>query len=136
MSPVANAVVVAEANKLLDASLGTAAYTATVGPIHVRLLTANGSNTAAGTELATGGGYTSGAGAPTVTFAAAASGSAASNAAVTITNMPAATITGIELWDSATVPLRKWQGALTASKTVAAGDTFQIAAGSLTVSIA
>lgn len=123
-------------NKLIDASLGTTALTATTAPIHVRLMTANGSATANGTELATSGGYTSGTGAPTVTFAAASAGAAASNAAVTVTNMPATTVVGVELWDSAGTPIRKWWGALSASKTTNAGDTFTIASGSLTTTLA
>ncbi len=104
-------------------------------PIRCRLMTANGSATAAGTELVTSGGYTSGVGAPSVTFAVAASGSKASNAAVTVTNMPATTVVGVELWDSAATPLRKWWGALAASKTTAAGDTFTIASGSLSAAL-
>ncbi len=131
---MANMVTV-ESNKLLDASLGTTAYTATTAPIHVRYITAIGSAATAGTELGTAQGYTSGTGAPTVTFAASASASAASNAAVTTTNMPAATITGIELWDSAGTPLRKWFGNTTAPKTTNSGDTYQIASGSLTVAL-
>lgn len=126
----------AHANNVIDASLGTAAFTATTGPLRCRLMTANGSATAAGTELATSGGYTSGTGAPTVTFAAASAGSAASSAAITVTNMPAATIVGIELWDSAGTPVRKWYGALSTSKTTNAGDTFSIAAGSITAALA
>jgi hypothetical protein len=120
------------ANNILDASIGTAAFTATTAPLRVRLMTANGTATAAGTELATSGGYTSGTGAPTVTYAAASAGSAASNVAVTVTNMPATTIVGVEEWDSAGTPVRKWYGPLTASKTTNAGDTFTIASGSLT----
>lgn len=126
------ALVQVHADGLIDASLATTALTASTAPIKCRLMTANGSATAAGTELATSGGYTSGTGAPSVTFAAAATGSAASNVAVTVTNMPATTINGVELWDSAGTPLRKWWGALTASKTTNSGDTFSIASGSLT----
>lgn len=126
----------AHANNLIDGSLGTAAFVAATLPINCRLMTANGTATAAGTELATGGGYTAGNGAPDVTFAAAASGQAASNVAVTVTNMPASTIVGVELWDSnATAPRRLWYGALSASKTVNAGDTFSIASGSLTAAL-
>lgn len=124
----------AHANNVIDASLATAAFTASTAPIKTRLMTANGSATASGTELTTSGGYTSGSGAPTVTFAAASAGSAASNIAVTVTNMPATTVVGVELWDAAAV--RKWYGALTASKTTNSGDTFSIASGSLTVSLA
>jgi hypothetical protein len=120
-------------NALLNASTGEAALTAVVTPIHSRLMTANGSATANGTELPTGGGYTSGTGAPTVTFAAASGGSASSNSAITVTNMPATTVVGVELWDSAGTPGRKWWGPLAASKTTNAGDTFSIASGSLTL---
>lgn len=125
----------AHANNIIDASVATAAFTASTGPIRCRLMTANGSATAAGTELATSGGYTAGTGAPSVTFAAASAGSAASNAAVTVTNMPATTVVGVELWDSAGTPVRKWWGALSASKTTNAGDTFTIASGSLTLTL-
>ena len=55
--------------------------------------------------------------------------------ALTQTNMPAATITAIELWDSAGTPVRKWYGLLTASKTTNSGDTFTIASGSLTAAL-
>jgi hypothetical protein len=124
------ALVQAHANNILDASLGTASFTATTAPIKVRLMTANGSATAAGTEV-TGGSYAS----QTATFASAASGSAASNATVNFTNMPAVTVVGVELWDSAGTPLRKWFGALTANKTLNSGDTFSIASGSLVASL-
>ena len=122
------------ANAVLDAiddQAGVSVRLAT-GPIHVRLMTANGSDTAAGTELATSGGYTAGTGAPTVTFAAAVTGSKASNSAVTVTNMPATTVVGVEQWTSDATPKRTLWGALTSSKTTNAGDTFTIASGSLT----
>src|SRR4051794_12622137 len=96
------------AASVVDASVDStgASVRLSTGPMHVRLMTANGSATANGTELSTSGGYTSGTGAPTVTFAAASTttGQAASNAAVTVTNMPAATVVGIEVWDSAGTP--------------------------------
>ena len=120
-------------NAVLNATDGQATLTAVVTPVHCRLMTANGSATANGTELATSGGYTSGTGAPTLTFAAAAAGSAANNSAVTVTNMPAATIVGVELWDSSGTPRRLWWGALTASKTTNSGDTFSIASAALTI---
>jgi len=129
------ALVQVHANNILDASLGTAAFTATTTPLKCRLMTAIGSATAAGTELGSGGSYVAGTGLTPATMAAAAAGSAASSVALTQTNMPAATITAIELWDSAGTPLRKWYGALTANKTTNAGDTFTIAAGSLTAAL-
>ncbi|MGV8972190.1 MAG: phage tail fiber protein [Rhodoglobus sp.] len=125
----------AHSNNLLDASLGTAVIVATVTPLKCRLMTAVGTAAAAGTELTTGGSYVAATGLSPATMAAAAAGSAASSVALTQTNMPAATITAIELWDSAGTPVRKWWGLLTASKTTNLGDTFTIAAGSLTATL-
>ena len=129
----------AYANKVLDAThdqSGAAVRLATA-PIRVRFMTANGSDSAAGTELATSAGYTSGTGAPTVTFAnAAGAGTSASNAAVTVTNMPAATVVGVEQWDSSGTPQRTYWGPLTASKTTNLGDTLSIASGALTNALA
>jgi hypothetical protein len=125
----------AHANNMIDASLGTAAFVATVTPLKCRLDTAVGTATAAGTELGTGGSYTAGVGLSPATMASAASGSAASSVALTQTNMPAATITSVELWDSAGTPVRKWWGLLTAPKTTNVGDTFTIASGSLTAAL-
>jgi hypothetical protein len=121
------ALVQVEANGLLDSSMGGTAYTAPTTPIKCRLMTANGSATAAGTE-ATGGSYTS----QTATFSAASAGSKTTSATLTYTSMPAITVVGVELWDSAGTAIRRWWGALTASKTTNSGDTFSIAAGSLT----
>lgn len=120
----------AHANNLLDGSLGTASFTATTTPLKCRLMTANGTATSAGTE-ATGGSYAS----QTATFASASAGSAASNATLTYASMPAVTVVGVELWDSAGTPVRKWFGALTANKTLNSGDTFSIASGSLTTTL-
>lgn len=127
------ALVQVHANSLLDISTDQtgAAVRASTGPFRLRQMTANGSMTAAGTELATGGGYTQGVGAPTVALGAASAGVSQNTAAVNITNMPAATIPGVEVWDSAATPLRKWWGALTASKTTLAGDTLSYAIGAI-----
>lgn len=119
--------VTTEANGLLNASSGQAAYTAPVTPIKVALATATGTASAAGTEVA-GGSYAR----QTITFSAASGGSITSNVALTYTNMPACTVTGVDEWDSTGTPVRRWFGALSASKTVNAGDTFSIAAGSYT----
>jgi hypothetical protein len=129
------ALVAVHANNILDASLGTASFVATTTPLKCRLDTAIGTATTGGTELSTGGSYTAGTGLSPATMAAASAESAASSVALTQTNMPAATITSIELWDSAGTPLRKWFGALTANKTTNSGDTFTIAIGSLTAAL-
>lgn len=103
-------------------------------PLKLKLMTANGTDSAAGTELGTSGGYT--AGGATVTFGAAASGQVATSADVSWTNMPAATIVGVEVWDTAGSPVRLAYGALTANKTTNSGDTFTVTAGNLTISVA
>lgn len=127
------ALVRVHAHQLLDASTDQAAASVRVstGPMKLRQMTANGSNTAAGTEVATGGGYTSGTGAPTVTFGAGGAvtaDEAHNSAAVNITNYPRAeTVVGVEVWDSAGTPARKWWGALGTSKTMAAADTLSYA---------
>jgi hypothetical protein len=123
---MANLVTV-EANALLAASSGQTAYPAVTAPVKVALVTATGTAAAPGTEV-TGGSYAR----QTITFAAASGGSIASNVALTYTNMPACTVTGVDEYDSAGTPIRRWFGALSASKTVNAGDTFSIASGSYT----
>jgi hypothetical protein len=123
---VAN-LVTTEANAILNATCGQASYPAVTTPVKVALVTATGTATAAGTEVA-GGSYAR----QTITFAAAAGGSISSNVALTYPNMPACTVTGVDEWDSAGTPIRRWFGALSASKTVNAGDTFSIASGSYT----
>lgn len=99
-------------------------------PLMCRLMTANGSDSAAGTEVA-GDTYTP----QNANIGAAASGAAANTAAITFTSLDSATsrtIVGLELWDSEpTTPVRIWWGALAASKVVNAGDPFEIPIGDL-----
>lgn len=131
------ALVRVHSHQLLDASTDQsgAAVRVSTGPMKLRQMTANGSNTAAGTEVATGGGYTSGAGAPTVAFGAAGAvtnDEAQNSGAVSITNYPRAeTVNGVEVWDSAGSPARKWWGALGSPKVMAAGDTLSYAIGAV-----
>lgn len=119
------------ANQILEAVHATTALVASTAPMHIRYMTAVGSATANGTELVTSGGYTSGTGAPTATYAAAATGSQATNAIVSTTNMPATTINGIEVWDSNATPKRQELGNLTAAKTTASGDTLSFASAAI-----
>lgn len=105
------------------------------GPISLRLMTANGSDTAAGTELSTGSGYT--AGGSSLSFAASSAGAVSTNAAVSWTNMPSCTLTGCEEWDASATKLRTFWGPWTGGNiTVAAGNTFTVSSGSLTNSLA
>lgn len=126
----------AEAARLMDAKWGKATYLAAPTPIMCRLMSANGTASTNGTEVANSGGSTYAAqNVSTATPANSTNGVLASNAAVTFTNMPAITVNGIELWTSATAR-RTTYGALTVPKTTALGDSLTIASGSLTDTLA
>lgn len=118
------------ATKIVDHVNSVSAFTAPTAPLKARLMTANGSAGAAGTEVA-GGSYTP----QTVTFGAASAGAASNSANVTFTGMPAATVVGVEIWDSSGSPQRLWWGPLSASKTLNSGDTFQFDTAALAVSL-
>jgi hypothetical protein len=126
---VAN-IVQAEANRLLDATFGTAAYTAPTTPMKLALMTANGSATAAGTEV-TGGSYAR----QTIALSAASAGATSNSGTISFTSMPAVTVTGVEIYDNNGSPRRAWFGALTASKTTGAGDTLSFAATTVSVTL-
>ena len=69
-----------------------------------------------------------------VSFSSAASGSMASSAAVTWTNVPATeTYSHFSLWDASSAGNCLWSGALSSSASVSAGDTFQITSLTLTL---
>lgn len=69
-----------------------------------------------------------------VPFAAASGGSMASSAAVTWTNVSTTeTYTHWSAWDASTGGNCLWSGALSASASVAAGDTFQVTSLTLTL---
>ncbi|HEY2638452.1 MAG TPA: hypothetical protein VGI66_01025 [Streptosporangiaceae bacterium] len=116
---------------------GGSAFTITP-PYNLRLMSTQGSNTANGTEQASGNGYTTGGSSLGATFAGTVASGQFSNAnAVSWTatgTWSPATQTSIEIWDTAGTPLRYLQGALTSSITgVANGDTVTFAAASITV---
>ena len=117
-------------NLTLDWITGVGTPTRPTTPLKVALVTANGSDSAAGTEV-TGGSYAR----KTLAVAAAVSGATSNSADLSWTGMPAATVVGVEIWDSAGTPVRLWYGALGASRTVASGDELKIVAGSLAISI-
>lgn len=116
-------------NQLLDALVGNASYTVTT-PIKLALVTANGSDSAGGTEV-TGGSYSR----QNISFDAASGGQIVSTGTISFGNMPTTTVVGIELWDSGGTPKRLAYGPLTASKALVAGDTLQFAAGSVTMTL-
>lgn len=99
-------------------------------PIKVALCTTAPTDSTAGTEVS-GGSYAR----QSATFSAPSSGATSNSADVVFTNMPAVTVTHVELYDNAGSPVRLWHGALTAPKTVNSGDTFTIPAGDLDLSL-
>ena len=122
------------AKQIQDHIHGNTALTQPTAPFRLRQMTAVGSASANGTELATGGGYTQGTGAPTIPFGAATTASpsvAQNSSAVTITNMPATTINGVEIWNSNGTPGRQELGNLASAKTTASGDTLSYAIGAV-----
>lgn len=119
--------------KLLDHALGTASFTAPSN-VYLGLFTSDPTDADSGTEVSTSG---SAYGRQTITFDAAASGSAASAATVTFSAATAnwGTITHIGIYDASTAGNLLFHGAVTTSKTIESGDTFQVSAGNLTISL-
>lgn len=103
-------------------------------PLNVRLMTANGSDAAPGTEVVNAGGstYTP----QTASFPAASGTTQTSNSAdIVFANMPACTVVGVEIWDSAGTPFRWWWGPAVAPKIVNLGQTVRILAGQLVLNM-
>lgn len=119
-------------NLMLDWVNGVGTPTRPTTPLKCALVTANGSDSAAGTEVVAGGNAYA---RQNVTFSAASSGATSNTAQLEWLNMPAVTVVGVEVWDSAGTPVRLWHGALASSKVVNAGDPFRIAAGDLDLSL-
>lgn len=124
------------ATNFLNVELGSGSFTARTGAIVMELDTAVGSQSANGTPVS-GGSYAD----QTCAFGSAStqtgtySGQIANSGTPTYTNMPAVTVTSIELKDSAGTAVHLQYGNLTASKTTNSGDTVSAAVGAITVSI-
>ena len=123
--------------RLLDHALGTTTFTKPT-TVYVALFTADPTDTGAFTnEVATSG--STAYARQTVTWAAAASGSASSNATITFPTATAnwGTITHLAIVDNATRGSGNvlFYGPVTTSKVIETGDTFQITSGNLTVSL-
>ena len=130
------AIVQAQADLILDETLGVSTPTLFTGQAYIRLTTTAPTATAAGTELS-GTGYTSGGSA--ITFSSASAGSTTGpTSAMQWTNGSGSTwsIVGAEVWDSAGTPLRWWFGTFSGEPiSVANGNVFQISASGITVSL-
>lgn len=121
----------AESNRLLDATFAKTVYVAPSGGVRLALMTTNGNATVNGTEVV-GGSYAR----QTLTMNAASGGQISNLDPINFTNMPAVTVTGVEVWDNGGTPRRQWYGALTTSRTTAAGDTLSFSAASVVGSLA
>jgi hypothetical protein len=117
-------------NALINAVLRNTAYTSPA-TVYLALYTTATTDAGGGTEV-TGGSYARQA----VTFGAPSNGVSTNSAAVSFTGMPAATVTHAGIRDALTGGNLLFHGALTASKTVGAGDTLTFAIGDISASIA
>jgi hypothetical protein len=134
--PVRSGLDQTEANNILNASLSKGSYSATVAPVYGRLMTVTGDATTLGTELTNASGSNYSQQRVDLLLGTASAGSVSnSGGAITWTNLPTATIAGLELWDSAGTPKRKWWGDLAASKSVQLGDSLTLATGALTLQL-
>lgn len=119
-------------NKLLDHSLATTAFTAP-SAVYVGLHTGSPLDDDSGANEISGGSYVRKA----ASFGAASAGSAATDATITFDAATAnwGTITHISLYDASSAGNLLFHGAVTTSKTIESGDTFQISSGNLTISL-
>jgi hypothetical protein len=132
-------------NKLLDHTLryGTAPYTG-ASTLYLALFNNTSTNTAANLEAGTLTDETSTSGTAyartAITFGAASSGTSTSSNTVTFSAATSSwgTITHVAVMDGATAGAGNvlFYGAVTTSKTIDTGDTFQVSSGSLTISLA
>lgn len=119
-------------NALLDHVLKNTAYTQPTN-LYVGLYTSSPADDDSGTEVS-GGSYAR----QTASFAAASGGSCSTDATITF---PAATanwgtITHVSIHDASSAGNLLFHGAVTSSKTIESGDTFQISSGNLTITLA
>ncbi len=124
------ALTTAEANRLLDASFGTATYTAPTTPMKLALATSASSASAAGTEVS-GGSYAR----QTLAMTAASAGSSPNTSLITFSNMPACTVTHLDVYDSNGAPRRAWWAALTSSKVLGSGDALTFASSAISATL-
>ena len=130
-------------NKVLDHVLKNTAFTQP-SSLYLALFNNTSGNAAANLEAGTLTDETSTSGTAyarkAVTFAAASSGSAATSATVTFDAATASwgTITHVAVMDGGTAGAGNvlFWGAVTTSKTIDTGDTFQVTSGNLTISLA
>lgn len=121
-------------NELLDHVLTNSSFTSPTN-VYVALFTdaASAGELEAGTltNEVTGGSYAR----QSVTFAAASGGATSNTGAISFTDMPAGTVAYVAVMDALTIGNVLFHGALSANKTLNAGDTFTIATGDLDITL-
>lgn len=128
-------------NKVLDHVLTATSYTAP-GTRYLALFNNTSGQAAANLEAGTLTDEVSASGTAyarkAVTFNAASGGTSATNATVTFDAATASwgTVTHVAVMDQATGGNVLFWGAVTTSKTIDTGDTFQVTSGNLTISLA
>lgn len=120
--------------EVLDHVLGNGAYTP-AGTLYLGLWTADdGLEAGTQTSECSGGSYAR----QTIAFDAASAGSSSNTSTVTFPTATGnwGTITHVAVMDASTSGNVLFHGAVTTSKTIETGDTFQVSAGNLTISLA
>jgi hypothetical protein len=119
-------------DKLLDHSLGTASFTAP-STVYVGLHTGSPGDANDGANEVSGGSYAR----QSASFSASSSGSASTSATITFPAATASwgTISHISIYDASSAGNLLFHGAVTTSKSIESGDTFQISSGNLTISL-
>jgi hypothetical protein len=121
-------------DKILDHVLTNTAYTQPT-TVYIGLWTADdGLEAGTITSEVSGGSYAR----ESVTFSASSGGATSNSATVTFTTATATwgTITHVAVMDASTGGNVLFHGAVTTSKTIESGDTFQISSGNLDITLA
>ena len=122
-------------NKVLDHFLGTAS-TSAPATVYLALFTTDPTDAGSGTEVSTSGtAYAR----QSIAFSSASSGTTSNSADVEFSQATGSgfgTVTHFGIFDASTAGNLLFHGALTASKTIAAGDVFKVASGNLSITVA
>ena len=119
-------------NALINATLRNTSYTS-AATVYLALYTTDPTDADTGTEV-TGGSYAR----QSVTFGAPSNGASTNSAAIEFPQCTASwgTVTHVGIRDALTTGNLLYHTALDASKTIATGDVFRVASGSLSVTLA
>jgi hypothetical protein len=120
---------------VLDHFLGTAS-TSAPATVYLALFTTDPTDAGSGTEVSTSGTNYS---RQSIAFSAASSGTTSNSADVEFSQATGSgfgTVTHFGIFDASSAGNLLFHGALTDSKTIAAGDVFKVASGNLSITVA